>query len=324
MNRKSRILSGVQPSGTLHIGNYFGMMKSAIDLQDDNECYYFIADYHALTQCPNPDRLRQRKLNVAIDFLACGIDPRKTVFFCQSDVPQVTELTWILNCYTPTDLLERCQGYMDKVTHGLTSNNGLFTYPVLMAADILIYGATLVPVGNDQKQHLEITRDIAIRFNNAYGEVLTVPDYLIKDELAVIPGIDGQKMSKSYNNIIELFGDEQTIRDKIMRIRTESAPTGQPKAPDSCNIFALFKLFASETEVAELRQSYLAGGMKYDQARQALFEKYWEYFRPFRQHRQELVADMGYVQRILQDGARRARHVANDTLAQVKKAVGLS
>ncbi len=324
MESKKRILSGVQPSGTLHLGNYFGMMKPAIELQDENDCFYFIANYHALTQTPDPETLRQRTLNVAIDFLACGLDPMKVTLFRQSDVPQVTELSWILSCVTPMGLLERCHSYKDKVAKGLTPNHGLFTYPVLMAADILIYNSNVVPVGRDQKQHLEVTRDLAIRINNRYGDVLTIPDCMIKEEVAVVPGIDGQKMSKSYDNIIEIFGEEKAMRKKIMRMQTDSTPMEEPKDPDKCNVFSLFQLFASEAEIAEMRQRYLAGGMGYGHAKQALFEQYWEYFRPFRERRAELTQDLGYVHRVLQNGSRRARREAIETLTNVKKAVGLS
>lgn len=224
-----RILSGIQSSGTLHLGNYFGMMRPSINLQDDNECFYFIANFHALTQLPDPELLRQRTINVALDFLACGLDPQKTVFFRQSDVPLVQELSWILSCLTPVGMLERCHSYKDKLSHGQEANHGLFAYPVLMAADILLYDSDFVPVGKDQKQHLEVTRDIAIRFNNRYGNILVVPDGLISEDVAVIPGIDGQKMSKSYGNAIEIFGEGKPVRQKFMKIVTDSTPVEAPK-----------------------------------------------------------------------------------------------
>lgn len=322
-DKKQRALSGIQPSGIPHIGNFFGMMKPAVELQKKHECFYFIADYHALTQTPNPDDLRARTLGVALDFLAAGIDPEKTAFFRQSDVPQVTELTWVLSCLSPLGLLERCHSYKDKVARGITPNHGLFSYPVLMASDILIYDSTLVPVGKDQKQHLEVTRDLAQRFNNMYGDTLVIPDVMIKDEVAVVPGIDGQKMSKSYDNTIELFGKEKQLRKKFMRIVTDSTPMEDPKNPDVCNVFALFKLFGNEQEQAELREKYLAGNFGFGHAKQALFEKYWEFFRPLRERREELENNLDYVNKVLVEGAEKAQGQANATLERVKKAVGL-
>jgi tryptophanyl-tRNA synthetase len=318
-----RVLSGIQPSGMLHLGNYFGMMRPALSLQRDHECFYFIADYHALTATPDPAQLRARTWSVALDFLACGLDPKKTTFFRQSDVPQVAELTWVLSCMTPVGLLERCHSYKDKTARGLAPNHGLFSYPVLMAADILIYRSHLVPVGQDQKQHLEVTRDLAIRFNNKYGDVLVVPDCLIKEEVAVVPGIDGQKMSKSYGNAIDIFGDEKEIRTSIMRIVTDSTPLEARKDPDKCNVFALYRLLATEAECQTMRERYVAGGMGYGHAKQALFEKHREYFGPLHQRRCELAADPAYVESVLQEGARRARGIAENTLRDVKKAVGL-
>ena len=318
-----RILSGIQPSGTLHIGNYFGMMKPALEMQQAHSCFYFIADYHALTQIPDPQELRNRVTGVAVDFLACGLDPAKTVFFRQSDVPQVQELTWILSCLTPMGLMERCHSFKDKTSRGLAANLGLFCYPALMAADILLYKANGVPVGKDQKQHLEVTRDIAIRFNNQYGEKLVVPDPMIREEVAVVPGVDGQKMSKSYGNTIEIFGGEKEMRKKVMRVVTDSTPVESPKDPEKCNVFALYKLMATPEEQEALRQQYLAGGMGYGTAKQALFEKYWEFFRAARARREEILKDPGYVESVLKDGAARAAVVAEATLCEVRKAVGL-
>lgn len=320
---QKRVLSGIQPSGTLHLGNYFGMMKPAIELQQQNACFYFIADYHALTQLPEPAQLRERSRGVAVDFLACGLDPERTAFFRQSDVPEVHELTWILSCLTPVGLLERCHSFKDKVARGIVPNHGLFSYPVLMAADILIYGSHLVPVGRDQKQHLEVTRDLAIRFNNAYGDVLVVPEALIQEEVAVIPGLDGQKMSKSYDNTIEIFGNEKAIRAKFMRIVTDSTPLEAPKNPDACNVFSLYRLLATPDELAEMRRRYEAGGMGYGHAKQALFEKYREVFAPLQARRQELLANPALVDTVLRAGAERARAVARETLARVRHAVGL-
>jgi len=321
---KRRILSGVQSSGTLHLGNYFGMMRPALELQDPCECFYFIADYHSMTAGPKPEQLRERVRGVALDFLACGLDPQRTVFFRQSDVPEVTELAWILSCITPMGLLERCHSYKDKIARGIAPNHGLFAYPVLMAADILIYQANGVPVGKDQKQHLEVTRDIAIRFNNQYGDLLTVPDPMIRDEVAVVPGLDGQKMSKSYGNAIEIFAPEKAARKKIMSIVTDSTPMEAPKNPDTCNVFALYKLMATPDEVAALRQRYLEGGMGYGHAKQALFDCYWRYFEAARARRAELEKNPDYVDNVLKDGAARARAAATQTMAKVKKAVGLA
>ena len=320
-----RILTGIQPSGTLHIGNYFGAMRPAVTLQDSgNECFYFIANYHAMTSMPDPKDLHERTFGVAVDFLAAGIDPQKTVFFRQSDVPEVQELAWFLSCICPMGLLERCHSYKDKLAHGLEANHGLFAYPALMAADILLYQSELVPVGKDQKQHLEVTRDLAIRFNNHFGDILTVPDAYISTDVAVIPGLDGQKMSKSYNNTIELFGEGKPVRKKFMSIKTDSTPMGEPMNPDTCNVFALYKLMATPEEVEALRKNYLENPeFGYGHAKQLLFEKYTEYFAEAREKRKELLANPQKVEDILQDGASRARKVADATMAKVRAAVGL-
>lgn len=322
---KRRVLTGVQSSGTLHIGNYFGAMRPCIEAQKDenSDRFYFIANFHALTQLPEPALLRQRIWDVAVDFIACGIDPEKTVFFRQSDVPQVQELAWMLSCLTPMGLLERCHSYKDKLAHGQEANHGLFAYPVLMAADILLYDSTHVPVGKDQKQHLEVTRDIAIRFNNRYGETFVVPEPIISEDVAVIPGIDGQKMSKSYGNAIEIFGEGKAIRSRFMKIVTDSTPMEAPKNPDTCNIFKLYKLMATPEEQEELRARYLAGGMGYGHAKQALYEKYIEYFAPMRERRKHLLENPKEVEDILQYGAERARKVAQATLTRARIAVGL-
>ena len=321
-NTKKRILSGIQPSGTLHIGNYFGMMKPALEMQKDHECFYFIADLHAMTQLPEPAVMRERTYNIALDFLACGLDPEKTTFFKQSDVPEVTELTWTLSCLSPMGLLERCHSYKDKTAKGLTANVGLFCYPVLMAADILIYNSDLVPVGRDQRQHLEVTRDLAARFNNQFGETFNLPDAVIRESVAQVPGTDGQKMSKSYDNILEIFGSHKKMRKKFMKIVTDSTPLEEPKNPDNCNVFNLFKLFASDDEVEVLRKRYENGGMGYGTAKQELFDKYWEYFRPYREKRQELENSPDYVEKVLEKGASHARYIAGEKLTQVKKATG--
>ena len=251
-----RILSGIQPSGVLHIGNYFGMMRPAIALQAEGEAFYFIADYHALTSLRDPALLRANSRQVALDFLACGLDPERASFFRQSDVPQVAELAWILSTVTPMGLLERAHSYKDKVARGLASSAGLFTYPVLMAADILIYDSDLVPVGRDQKQHVEITRDLAVKMNETFGEILKLPEPRIQTTTATVPGLDGQKMSKSYGNTIDIFGDEKESRKRVMSIVTDSTPVESPKNPDTSAIFQLFTLFATPEETAQMRARF--------------------------------------------------------------------
>ncbi len=319
-----RILSGIQPSGELHLGNYFAMMRPAIELQTQGDAFLFIADLHALTTSPDPALLRERIRHVAVDFLACGLDPERTVFFRHSEVPQIAELTWLLGCVTPMGLLERCHSFKDKTAKGIAPNFGLFAYPVLMAADILIYKSHVVPVGRDQKQHVEVTRDIAQRFNHIYGEVFVLPEPRIREDVAVVPGTDGQKMSKTYGNTIEIFGPEKAMRKKIMAVVTDCKGLEDPKDPETCNVFALYRLMASPEEQAEMAAKYRAGNFGYGHAKQALFEAYWEHFRPFRARRDELLADPGLVDRILAEGAARARAVAADTLAQARRAVGLA
>lgn len=318
-----RVLSGIQPSGRLHIGNFFGAMREHIRLQQDNDCFFFIADYHALTSNPQPQQLAKRVLDVAMDYLALGLDPEKTVFWRQSDVPEVTELTWLLSCITPMGLLHRCTSYKEKVAQGLSPNHGLFAYPVLQAADILAYHSDIVPVGADQKQHIEVTRDIAMRFNNAYGEVFTIPRDHIIASVAVVPGIDGQKMSKSYGNTIEMFEPEDAIKKKVMKIVTDSTPVEESKDPDKCNVFALLKLVAGPEELAGWRDRYRKGGMGYGEAKKRLAELIIEFFNPFRRKRTELENNPDYVRKILADGAAKAKAVAAETLAHARKVVGL-
>ena len=298
-------------------------MRQHLHLQAENEGFYFIADYHALTSNPNPTELRQRCLEVTMDYIALGLDTQKTVFWRQSDVPEVTELAWILSCLTPMGLLQRCTSYKDKVAQGLSPNHGLFAYPVLQAADILIFDSNLVPVGADQKQHIEVTRDIALRFNNRYGETLVVPEERILESVAVVPGIDGRKMSKSYDNTIEIFEPENKVKKKVMRIVTDSTPVEDPKNPDKCNIFALLKLVASEEELAEWEQKYRQGGTGYGTVKTRVVELLGEYFKPYRQKRTDLENNLDFVNQVLQDGAQRARAVARQTLDRVRKAVGL-
>lgn len=318
-----RVLSGIQPSGKLHIGNYFGAMRQHLELQNENEGYYFIADFHALTSNPDPNQLRENTLDVALDYLALGLNPEKTVFWRQSDVPQVTELAWILSCITPMGLLHRCVSYKDKISQGLSPNHGLFAYPVLQAADILIFNSEVVPVGADQKQHIEVTRDIAITFNNRYGEILTVPREHILSSVAVVPGIDGRKMSKSYDNTIGIFEEPSQIKKKIMRILTDSTPVDEPKDPDKCNIYALLKLFADEQEINQWYDKYTKAQCGYGDAKKRLLELVMDCFAPFRDKRKELAANKDYVEQVLRDGAARASKTAEQTLLKVKKAVGL-
>jgi len=318
-----RVLSGIQPSGRLHIGNYFGAMRQHLQLQAQHQGFYFIADYHALTSNPSPEDIAEHTLDVAMDYLALGLDTEKTIFWRQSDVPEVTELTWLLSCITPMGLLQRCVSFKDKVAQGISANHGLFAYPVLQAADILIFQSQLVPVGADQKQHIEITRDIAMRFNNTYGEIFTIPEGHIIEAVAVVPGIDGRKMSKSYGNTIEIFEPEASVRKKVMRIVTDSKGVDEPKDPDTCNVFALLKLFASTDELAEWDKKYRAGGTGYSIAKKRLAELIVEYFKPYREKRAELEKNMGYVKEVLAKGAKRAHEVASKTLAQVRNAVGL-
>jgi len=318
-----RVLSGIQPSGKLHVGNYFGAMRQHLTLQADHDCFYFIADYHALTSNPLPDDVAAHSLDVVMDYIALGLDTQKTIFWRQSDVPEVTELTWLLSCITPLGLLQRCTSYKDKVAQGLSPNHGLFAYPVLQAADILLYQSDLVPVGADQKQHIEVTRDIAIRFNNAYGEIFTVPQEHIIESVAVVPGIDGRKMSKSYGNTIEIFEPEASVKKKIMKIVTDSTPVEEPKDPDKCNVFALLKLVASPEELSQWESRYRAGGLGYGEAKKRLAELMIDYFKPFRHKRAELAGNIDYVKKVLCDGAGRARAVAAETLEKARAAVGL-
>jgi len=318
-----RILSGIQPSGKLHVGNYFGMMKPALELQEQGEAFLFIADYHALTTVRDPKLLREATVDVALDFLACGLDPQKTAFYRQSDIPEVTELTWLLSVVTPMGLLERCHSYKDKTARGIAASHALFAYPVLMAADILSVGADIVPVGRDQKQHVEVTRDIANKFNLQYGNVFKIPEPRIQESVAVVPGVDGQKMSKSYNNTIEIFGKPSEVRSTIMRIVTDSKTVEESKDPDTCNVFNLYKLFASDEQRSDMADRYRKGGMGYGQAKKELVELFEAHFEPFRRKREELKTNMDYVESVLEKGAVRAREQVRPLLESARKAVGL-
>src|SRR2546423_2932659 len=314
-----RILSGIQPSGALHLGNYFGMMRPSIELQEQGEAFYFIADYHSMTSLVDPEERRKNTFAVALDFLACGLDPKKSVFFRQSDVPEVTELAWMLTTITPMGLLERCTSYKDKIAKGISSNHGLFAYPVLMAADILIYDSNIVPVGRDQKQHLEVARDIANKWNNEYGQTFVVPEPQIRDEVAEVPGMDGQKMSKSYGNTIEIFGDEKVIRKKIMSIVMDSRTPAEPKPDADKNIaIQLLKLVAPRELATDFDSRLRAGGLGYGDLKKALFEQYWNYFATARAKRAELAVNLDYVQQVLRDGAARAKVVAEKVLKRAR------
>jgi tryptophanyl-tRNA synthetase len=319
-----RILSGIQPSGALHLGNYFGMMKPAIELQEKGEAFYFIANYHSMTSLFDAEERRRNTLDVALDFLACGLDPKKSVFFRQSDVPEVTELTWILSSLTPMGLLERATSYKDKIAKGISPYHGLFAYPVLMAADILIYDSNVVPVGQDQKQHLEITRDIAVKFNEQYGQTFVIPEPQIRGEVAKVPGLDGEKMSKSYGNTIELFGDEKALRKKVMGIKMDSRTPQEPKPDADQNLaIQLLKLVAPAEAAKDFENRLRSGGLGYGDLKKALFEHYWSYFAAARNKRAELVANLEYVNKVLADGAARAKAIAQKVLRRAKVASGL-
>jgi tryptophanyl-tRNA synthetase len=319
-----RILSGIQPSGALHLGNYFGMMRPAIELQEKGEAFYFIADYHSMTSLFDADERRKNTLDVALDFLACGLDPKKSVFFKQSDVPEVTELSWLLSTVTPMGLLERAHSYKDKVAKGISPSHGLFAYPVLMAADILIYDSNIVPVGRDQKQHVEMTRDIAIKFNEQYGQTFVIPEPQIRAEVALVPGVDGQKMSKSYGNTIEIFGDEKALRKKIMGITMDSRQPAEPKPDAEKNLAVqLLKLVAPENVGKEFEEKLRAGGLGYGDLKKALFENYWNYFAAARKNRSELAANLDYVNQVLANGATKAQILAQTVLTRARKNCGL-
>src|SRR5215467_3329209 len=318
-----RILSGIQASGVLHIGNYFGMMRPAVALQAEGEAFYFIADFHALTTVRDPKALRENTRRVALDFLACGLDPERAALFRQSDVPQVTELAWILSTVAPMGLLERSHSYKDKLARGLLPSVGLFNYPVLMAADILIYDSDVVPVGKDQKQHIEITRDLAVKINETYGEVFKLPEPRIQPETETVPGIDGQKMSKSYGNNIDIFGDEKEMRKRVMSIVTDSLAVNAPKDPATSTIFKLYSLVASKNEIADIREAFVKGGIGYGDFKKQLFEKLWEYFAPMRKRREEILRDKSYIDNVLARGAKRANEIADQVMDRVRKAVGL-
>lgn len=318
-----RVLSGIQPSGQLHLGNYFGSIRPNLEMIGKaKQNVFFIADLHALTTVQNPKELKTMREDIILDYLACGFDPATAVMFYQSDVPQHAELMWVLSTVTPMGLLERAVSYKDKVQKGIAASAGLFTYPVLMAADILLYNADIVPVGKDQKQHVEIARDIAIKFNNTFGDTLTVPEPKIREDVAVVPGTDGQKMSKSYGNTIPLFADEKVIKKAVMGIVTDSKGATDPKDPDSCPVYQIHKLFLEAADQKALAAEYKEG-LSYGDAKKKLFESLMDHLRPMREKREELAKDKAYVQKVSSEGAATAAAMASETLESVYKAVGL-
>ncbi len=318
-----RILSGIQPSGSLHLGNYFGMMKRMVEYQENNELFCFLVNYHALTSVFDGEYLRRQTFEAACDFLALGLDPDKSVFWVQSDVPEVTELTWLLSNVTGMGLLERAHSYKDKIAKGIPASHGLFSYPVLMAADILLYGGEKVPVGKDQKQHLEIARDLAIRFNSTYGDTFVVPEPDISGDVATVPGTDGQKMSKSYGNTIEIFADEKTLKDKVMRLKTDSTPVEEPKPVEGNVLFDLYVLFLDEKGKERLKERFLTPGLKYGEVKKEIFSTIWEYFTPYRRERERLAGDRQYVVDTMKKGAMKARQAASVFLDKARRNVGL-
>ena len=320
-----RFLTGLQPSGQLHIGNYFGAIEPAVRLQEKGEAFYFIANYHAMTTMESAEKLRENTRGLAVDFLACGLDPAKAVFFAQSAVPEVNELAWILSTLCPMGLLERCHSYKDKVAKGFAASHALFAYPALMAADILLYDSDAVPVGKDQKQHLEVTRDLAGKINDTFGDgLLKMPEAIISEATAVVPGLDGQKMSKSYGNTLPIFGEEKPLRKLInKKVVTDATPLEAPKPTENSIILALYKLFATPEQYQTMVDAHLAGGVGYGQFKKDLFEAYWEYFRAAREKREWILAHPEYVDDVLNSGATRAREEASKVLTRVRKAVGL-
>lgn len=320
-----RFLTGLQPSGQLHIGNYFGAIQPAVELQHKGEGFYFIANYHAMTTMESAAKLRENTRGLAVDFLACGLDPEKSVFFAQSAVPEVNELAWILSTVCPMGLLERCHSYKEKMAKGFAASHALFAYPALMAADILLYNADAVPVGKDQKQHLEVTRDLAGKINDTFGaDIFKLPEPIINEVTAVVPGLDGQKMSKSYGNTLPIFGEEKPLRKLInKKVVTDATPLEDPKPTEGSIILALYKLFATPEQYQTMVEQHQAGGFGYGQFKKDLFEAYWEFFRSARERREWILAHPEYVDDVLTQGAAKAREEAAKTLTKVRAAVGL-
>jgi tryptophanyl-tRNA synthetase len=321
--KKLRVLSGIQPSGKLHLGNYFGMMSRMIEYQKNNDLFCFIVNYHALTTIKDKNILKNNTINAAIDFLALGMDPDKSTFWVQADIPQVAELTWLLSNMTSIGLMERSTSFKDKIDKGLTPHMGLFSYPILMAADILLYGSDIVPVGKDQKQHLEITRDIANRFNNIYGKILVIPEPDIKEETMLIPGVDGQKMSKSYGNTIPIFTEERELKKMVMSIVTNSAGINEPKDKDT-PLFKIYSLFLSSEEKKILSDRYDTPGLRYGDIKKELLERIYDYFSPYRQKREHLLQNLDEVYQTLEHGATKASVVANEYMDKIRKAMGIA
>ena len=321
---KKRVLSGIQPSGKLHLGNYFGMMSRMINYQDDNDLFCFIVNYHALTTIQNKAELEKNTITAVLDFLALGMDPEKSTFWVQSDVPQVTELTWLLSNMAGVGLMERSTSYKDKIDKGLSPHMGLLSYPILMAADILLYGSEIIPVGKDQKQHLEITRDIAIRFNNIYGnDILVVPTPDINEDTMLVPGIDGQKMSKSYANTIPIFADEKLIKKSVMSITTDSAGINESKDKDS-PLFKIYSLFLNSEEKNILSDRYDTPGLKYGDVKKELLSRVIEYFSPYREQRKYLSNNIDQVHSLLDHGREKASKVADEYIKKIRDAMGLN
>lgn len=318
-----KILSGIQPSGELHIGNYFGMIKRMVENQERGELYAFIVNYHAMTSLSDGKALRENTVNAAINMLSLGIDPNKSIFWVQSDLPEVLELYWILSNFTPMGLLERAHSFKDKTARGIAANHGLFSYPVLMAADILLFNADIVPVGKDQIQHLEMTRDIAQKFNNEYGEIFKMPEASIDEDVATVPGTDGAKMSKSYNNTIDIFCDEKTLKKRVNQIVTDSTPVEDPKDPEKCNVYAISKLFYSADELEALKARYAKGGEGYGVYKAELKEKIWSYFEPYREKREYYLNHKDEVRDILKTGAQKARNKAMPIIEKIRTATGI-
>ena len=324
MTKQKTILSGIQPSGKLHIGNYFGAMRQHIAMQEKGDAFYFLANYHSLTSVSNGETLSEYTQDVVLDYLALGLDPQKCTFFAQSDVPQTTELAWILGTLTPVSMMEKGVAYKDKVANGLSPNIGLFTYPILQAADILIYHSDIVPVGEDQKQNIEITRDLAGKLNRAYdSDLLIIPEEHIVKSVATVPGVDGRKMSKSYGNTIDIFDEGKTLKKSVMSIKTDSTALEEPKDPETCNVFALIKLFADEAHKNEIAEKYRAGGYGYGHAKKVLLGLIDDYFKDARERRKKLASDPDYLNDVLREGGKKARERAEEVMEPIRSATGL-
>jgi len=319
-----RVLTGIQPSGDLHIGNYFGSIKQMVEAQENSETFAFIANYHAMTSVKDGARLAELSMQCATDFLALGIDPNKSTFWVQSDVKEVLELYWILSGFTPMGLLERAHSYKDKTARGQATNHSLFSYPVLMAADILLFGSEIIPVGKDQIQHVEIARDIATKFNNQYGEILVMPEFRVQEEVQTVPGTDGQKMSKSYGNIVNIFGEEKKQLKTIKKIVTQNVAMEEPKEFENCNVYNMAKLFLDSDELVALQDRYKKGGEGHGHFKLYLAEVMWEYFREYREKREYYAANQNEVRDILKAGADKARTVAMPTIEKIREVTGIS